>query len=68
MAQRKTVKEVDAEVKGLRQELLRLKDEVAELKTAVLAKTYRHLPKKCPCCGSVKVKNPYDPYRYFTEE
>ena len=36
MTQRKTVKMIDAEVKGLRQELLRLKDEVAGLKLAVV--------------------------------
>tara|TARA_R110000824_G_scaffold196128_9_gene379211 strand:- start:5511 stop:5717 length:207 start_codon:yes stop_codon:yes gene_type:complete len=68
MPRRKTIKELDAEVKGLRQELLRLKDAVAAIKKAVWTKTYKPQPQKCPCCGTVKVKNPYDDYRYFTEE
>ena len=69
MPRRKTVKELDAEVKGLRQELLRLKDEVTELKKQIWVTSYPKQQKpKCPCCGKPKVKNPYDPYRYFTEE
>ena len=35
MARRRTVKEVDSDVKGLRQELLRLKDEVEGLKQVI---------------------------------
>ena len=68
MAQRKTVKEVDAEVKGLRQELLRLKAEVAEIKRCIPSHWWEEKKLKCPCCGKPKAKNPYDRYRYFMEE
>ena len=43
MARRRTVKEVDSDLKGLRQELLRLKDEVAELKQVVARHITVHL-------------------------
>lgn len=42
-SRRKTVKELDAEVKGLRQEFLRLKDEVAQLRAIVARHIEVHL-------------------------
>ena len=69
MPRRKTVKELDAEVKGLRQELLRLKTEVVEIKQRKTHQWWEEKRVKCPCCGAPrKTKNPYDPYRYFTGE
>ena len=46
--QRKTVKMLDAEVKGLRQELLRLKAEVATLKSSYT----RSMKTYCIECGA----------------